>query len=279
MFIYTALMISTRQRPMDHHRTTAVVTGASSGIGTELARQLARRGADVVLVARSGDRLEQLASSLATEFGVAATPLVCDLSEPGAAQAVVEGLTRQGIVPTMLVNNAGVGLTRPFADTDTAALAGQVALNVSAVVELTRLLLPGLIAAPAGALVNVASLAAYQPLPGMAVYAASKAFVLHLTEALSAELADTDLRVLAVSPGPTRSAFYDTSGTAEAGVRFQEPAEVARTILDALDARRTPASVISGRRNAVQVGLARLLPRSTVLGLAARSVQPAGSAS
>ncbi len=263
---------------MDHRRTTALVTGASSGIGAELAQQLARRGADVVLVARSADRLEELAASLTAQHGVRATPLACDLGGPGAATTLADELARLQIVPTMLVNNAGVGLTRAFADTDEAALAGQVALNVSAVVELTRLLLPGLLAARAGALVNVASLSAYQPLPGMAVYAASKAFVLHLTEALSAELADTDLRVVAVSPGPTRSAFYDASGTAEDGVRFQEPAEVARTVLDALDARRTPPSVISGRRNAAQVRLARLLPRPTVLRLAARSVRSAGAA-
>ncbi len=260
---------------MDHRHTTSLITGASSGIGAELAVQLARRGADVVLVARSADRLEELASSLAAEHGVRATPLASDLGRPGAATALADELARQGIVPTMLVNNAGIGVTRPFADTDEAALSGQIALNVSAVAELTRLLLPGLMAARTGALVNVASLSAYQPLPGMAVYAASKAFVLHLTEALSAELADTDVRVLAVSPGPTRSAFYGASGTAEDGVRFQEPAEVARTVLDALDARRTPASVISGRRNAAQVGFARLLPRPTVLRLAARSVRPA----
>ena len=276
-FVYAVSMRQDDRKPMDHRGTTALITGASSGIGAELAERLAGRGADVVLVARSRQRLERAAAALTAEHGVRATAITADLSRPGAARELADELARRQIVPTTLVNNAGIGLTRAFADSDASVLADQVALNVTAVVELTRALLGGLVSAESGALVNVASLSAYQPLPQMAVYAASKAFVLHFTEALSAELAGTGVRVLAVSPGPTRSGFYDASGTTEDGVRFQEPADVATTVLGALDAARTPPSVVSGRRNAAQVSLARLLPRRTVLRLAARAVQPGGA--
>lgn len=266
-------MTFTAERTNDPDRAVAVVTGASSGIGAEFAEQLARRGAELVLVARDEERLTASSRRLADHGSPRVTPIALDLSEPGAAGRLVAELRERGIVPTMLVNNAGFGTTRPFATTEPEALSRQVALNVTAVVELTRALLPGLVAAGGGTLVNVASLSAYQPLPQMAVYAASKAFVLHFTEALSAELAGSGVKVLAISPGPTRSGFYAASGTDEAGVRFQTPEQVVAVALSALDARRTPASVIAGRANRAQVAVGRLLPRGLLLRLASRSVR------
>ena len=148
-------------------------------------------------------------------------------------------------------------------------------MNVSALVDITHALLPDLVASGRGALVDVASLSGYQPAPNMAVYGATKAFVLSFTEALSVELGPAGVRVLCLSPGPTRTEFYAVSGTSESGARFQSAAQVVATALRALDRGRTPASVVSGRANRLVAGLSRVLPRRVVLTLSTRAVQPA----
>lgn len=235
---------------MDHRGTTALITGASSGLGERFAVDLAARGADLILVARRADRLEALAARLRTEHSVQMTPLSVDLAAGGA------------------------GATGSFAQASAETVAGQIAVNVSALVDVTHTLLPDLVASGRGALVNVASLSGYQPAPNMAVYGATKAFVLSFTEALSAEMATTGVRVLCLSPGPTRTEFYAVSGTSESATRFQSAEQVVATALDALDREHTPASVVSGRANQLVAAASRVLPRRVVLALSARAVQP-----
>jgi uncharacterized protein len=248
--------------------TTALVTGASSGIGQEFAHQLAARGADLVLVARREDRLTALAQSLRDKHGVTAQPLPFDLGEPGAAAALASSLAGRSLHPDTLVNAAGVGTHGAFAAADPAAISAELRLNVTATVELSRAFLPGMLASGRGALVNIASTAAYQPTPSMAVYGAGKAFVLHFTEALAYETRHSGLRVLAISPGPTSTEFFDVLGTRRPAVgRWQTPHEVVSNALRALDRRHTPPSLISGRLNAVPVLGARFSPRRLTLAI------------
>ena len=260
---------------MHYRGTTALITGASSGLGEQFAADLAARGADLVLVARRGDRLDALAQRLREERGVAVLPLATDLSAPGAGTALRSTLTEHGTTVSTLVNSAGLAATGAFAASDPAAVRSQVAVDVAALVELTHAFLPDLLARGDGALVNVASMTAYSPVPGMAVYAASKAFVLSFTEALAVELRASPLKVLTLSPGPVRTEFYAVSGTSEGGTRFETPAQVVATALTALDARRTPRTVISGRHNRRAHALSRLLPRDVVTDVMGRSVQTA----
>ena len=260
---------------MDHRGTTALITGASSGLGERFATDLAARGADVVLVARRADRLEGLAERLRQSHRVEVTALAADISRPGAGEGLRSRLSEHGTTVTTLVNCAGLGVTAPFAEQSREDVDGQIAVDVAALTDLTRTFLPDLVASGRGALVNVASLSGHQPAPGMAVYGAAKAYVLSFTEALAAELGDTGVRVLCLSPGPTRTEFYAASGTSEAGARFQTPEQVVTTALRALDRPRTPASVVSGGANRLTAAVSRLLPRRLVLSLAAGAVRPA----
>jgi short-subunit dehydrogenase len=262
-----------RISPVKYSATTVLITGASSGLGAEFAAQLAARGANLVLVARREDRLQELASRLERQHGITATVIAVDLSAPGAATSLVDTLTARGIQVDSLVNNAGFGLAGDFADADPDRLTQLIAVNIATLTDLTRLLLPQLLRSGRGVLVNIASTAAYQPTPGMAAYGASKAFVLSLTESLAYETRHTGLRVLALSPGPTRTEFFDVVGTEDAAVgRFQTAAEVVSLALGELDRSRPRPSVVSGRRNAVTATLARLAPRRVTLAAAARAL-------
>lgn len=254
-----------------HQGTTAVVTGASSGIGQEFAHQLAARGAEMVLVARRRDRLAALAATLHDRYGTTAHVQPCDLAEPGAAAALAATLAERSLHPDTLVNAAGIGTHGPFATADPAALSAELRLNVTATVELTRALLPAMIASGRGALVNIASTAAYQPTPSMAVYGAGKAFVLHFTEALAHETRRSGLRVLALSPGPTSTEFFDILGTDRPAVGgWQTPQDVVSLALRALDRRCPPPSLVSGRLNTLPVLAARISPRRLTLAVTAR---------
>ncbi|WP_409461918.1 SDR family NAD(P)-dependent oxidoreductase [Amycolatopsis sp. GA6-003] len=248
--------------PLDHQGALTLVTGASSGIGAEFARQLARRGSDLVLVARRADRLEALAAELKAAHGVTVTVLACDLTAPNAVAHVAAELRERGLRPTGLVNNAGFGTNAPFAQEKPEQLRTEIALDVQAVVELTRTFIEDLRAADRGVLINVASMAAYTPVPWMAVYGAAKAFVLSFTEALWYEYRGTGLRVLALSPGATGTEFFDTAGAeAASGRRLQTPRQVVETALRALDRRNPPPSIAVGRANRLMLGLGRLASR------------------
>lgn len=255
----------------NHAGTTAIVTGASSGLGTEFARALAARGANLVLIARRADRLAELADELASTHGVTVHPLPLDLAAPGAVDAVASFMRERGLTVDSLVNNAGFGMHGHLVEADAPRTDEQVRLNIGALVALTRAFLPEMTASGRGILVNVASTAAFQPVPFMAVYGATKAFVLNFTEAVAFETKESGLRVTALCPGPTRTEFFQVVGTEEARVRdYQTPDQVVATAMRALDARRTPPSVVSGGRNAATAVLARIMPRSIVIPMTGR---------
>lgn len=246
-------------RTVDYTDQTTIVTGASSGIGTAFSRELARRGSDVVLVARRLDRLERLAAELEAEHGVAATPVPLDLSVPRAGRALATELAVRDIAVTGLVNNAGFATVGPFHEEEPDRLVDEINVNVANLVDLTRAFIEPLRRAGSGILVNVASMAAYAPSPGMAVYSAAKTFVLDFTESLWVESRGTGLRVLALSPGLTRTEFFDDLGGAHRG-SYQTPQKVVRTAMDALDRGRAP-SVHSGWAGGAAALVSRLLTR------------------
>ncbi|MFJ4210935.1 SDR family NAD(P)-dependent oxidoreductase [Paenarthrobacter sp. NPDC089675] len=259
---------------MTYSGTTALITGASSGLGAEFASRFAARGANLVLVARRADRLEDLGQQLRAKHGVSVTVLPMDLGQSGAGRALAAELSGRGITVDTLVNNAGFGTRRPLVEEDPDVIASEIALNVSALVDITRAFLPGMLASGKGALVNVASTAAFQPIPGMAVYGATKAFVLSFTEAVAHETKGSDLRVLALCPGATRTEFFEVLGSESAAVgAMQSSAQVVETALKALGGNTTPASVVSGWANRVAAGFAQRLPRALTVAIAARAVQ------
>jgi len=258
---------------MDHRGTTALITGASSGLGAEFARRLAGRGANLILAARRTERLEALAAELRREHGIDVAVYTADLARPGAGIDLAGRIAADGLTVSTLINNAGVGTHGDFAGQDPDALAAEVQLDVASLVDLTRALLPQLLVAGRGALVNIASTSAYQPTPSMAVYGASKAFVVSFTEAVAYETRRSGLKVLAVSPGPMRTEFFDKLGTTRPGVgRWQSAGQVAEFTLRTLDRRWMPPSVISGALNTIPVNAARFSPRPLVLHLTAKMI-------
>jgi len=253
---------------MDHHGTTALITGASSGLGAALAHRLAERGANLILVARGKEALTEIAETLRRPERVNVAVYEQDLGRAGSGTELAARITADGLTVDTLINCAGIGTHGNFATQAPDALAAEVQIDVASVVELTRALLPQMLRSGRGALVNVASTSAYQPTPAMAVYGASKAFVLSFTEALAYETRRSKLKVLAVSPGPMRTPFFDKLGTTRPGVgQWQNPEQVADFTLRTLDRRCPPPSVISGPLNAVPILAARFAPRRFVLTL------------
>ncbi|CAL9324792.1 SDR family NAD(P)-dependent oxidoreductase [Streptomyces sp. SudanB91_2054] len=248
-------------RAVDYHGHTTLVTGASAGLGAEFARQLAARGSDLVLVARRRDRLEKLATELREQHRIQVHVVEMDLATEQPGQALAAQVAELGLHVTSLINNAGFATFGPFHQADPDRLRREIAVDVTAVADISRAFIGQLRSAGHGVLVNVASMAAYQPNPRMALYGATKAFVLSLTEALWEESRGTGLRVLALSPGATRTEFFDVVGTPQAagGTRLASPTDVVRTALAALDRRNPPPSVIAGRMNRVMAFLARRL--------------------
>jgi short-subunit dehydrogenase len=195
----------------DTNRPLALVTGASTGIGAELARELARHGHDLVLTARSIGPMEALADEL-RESGATATIIPVDLSKPGAAATLATEVATRGLVVDVLVNNAGLGALGRFDRLDPVRMGEILQVNIVALTELTRLLLPGMVARRRGRVMMVASVAAFQPGPQMAVYFASKAYVLSLGEALAHELRGTGVSVTVLCPGATATNFFAVAG-------------------------------------------------------------------
>jgi hypothetical protein len=259
---------------MNYKGQRALVTGASSGIGAAFARELAGRGANLVLVARSRDKLNALAHELTTTFGVTADVAVADLAEPSAANELASELSSHGLQIDILINNAGFGLFARLDEADGAVLAEMIRVNVAALVDLTRLYLPAMLERDRGAIINVGSTAAFQPVPYMAVYGATKAFVLSFTEALWAETRGTGVRVTAICPGSTETAFFDIAGeNAQVGKRIP-PERVVQATLRALD-RRASTTVTGGAGNWLLTNAPRLAPRQWVARMAARTMRPA----
>jgi short-subunit dehydrogenase len=249
---------------IDYRDQTIIVTGASSGLGASFARELASRGANLVLVARREDRLQDLAGELKAAHGITVTTLARDLGQPDAGRALRAELEGRSIGVTGLVNNAGFGTHSAFSNEDPNRLQAMIALNVAALVDLTHAFIEPIRAAESGVLINVASVLGYQPTPFLSTYGATKAFVLNFTESLWEESRGTRMRVLAVSPGPMRTEFFDAAGSqsADYGARRVTPEQVVRAALKTLDRRSTRPSIITNGRPLVAAG--RFLPRRRV---------------
>lgn len=246
-------------------KKTALITGASLGIGFELARLCARDGHDVVLVARSKDKLEDIATDLRQTFGVGADVIGMDLSLPGAAAALASELHRRGHQIDILVNNAGIGLYGPFLDYSPEQDGRMLQLNMIFLTELTRLIARSMMERGGGRILNVASTAAFQPGPLMSTYYASKSYVLSFSEAVNEELRGTGVTVTALCPGPTASGFQAAAameGARMLKLAMQTSAEVADTGYRAM--KKGKPVVISGFSNKLLAASVRFTPRCIV---------------
>ncbi|OKH25592.1 oxidoreductase [Hydrococcus rivularis NIES-593] len=244
---------------------TALITGASSGIGAAFARELAARKTDVVLVARSEEKLAQLAKQLQEQFQVRSEVIVQDLTAPGATQSVADAISEKGLTIDLLINNAGFGDYGAFVDTDLQRQVEMIQLNITTLVELTYRFLPGMKQRGSGGVINVSSIAGFQPLPYLSVYAATKAFVLNFSEALWAENQGTGVRILALCPGATESEFFKvakfpSSFAGKNGNRYTPAEEVVRDALKALEQNQSHI-VTGGVGNKLMVNLSRFFPR------------------
>jgi short-subunit dehydrogenase len=247
-------------------RPTALITGASGGIGLDLARLFAGDGSDVVLVARNEAKLREIAAEIENANGVSAHVIVADLALPEAAQRVVDVLRTRGITIDALVNNAGLGLGGPFAETDWNRESEMIQVNIVALTQLTKLLLPPMVARRSGRILNVASTASFQPGPLMAVYYATKAYVLSFSEAIADELRGTGVTVTALCPGPTETGFAAAAQMGDARLfNLTKPArsdDVARIGYKAM--QRGKRVVIPGVRNWIMAESVRVSPRRLV---------------
>ncbi|MGE0713492.1 MAG: SDR family NAD(P)-dependent oxidoreductase [Planctomycetota bacterium] len=261
----------------------ALVTGASSGIGEELARRLAAEGANLVITARRKERLEGLANELRQAHGVDVRVIASDLEDPAAAQRLFDETEGAGLAVDVLVNNAGFGAYLDFVEVDWARYQGILQVNVIALTELSRLFLPKMVERRHGHLMNVASMGAYMPCPSFAVYAATKAYVRNLTEAIDYELKGTGVRAIVINPGPTQTEFMDhanqklKSGSDLALMSAKRCANIA--VDKMLAGRRT---VITGFLNAFSMFLLRFVPRcwmpflaKSFMDMGVESVKPA----
>lgn len=254
---------------------TALVTGASAGIGVELARQLAGRGHGVTLVARREDRLRELADELAEAHDIRAEVVPADLADADARKRLVSTVADLGLDIDILVNNAGFSTMGAVADSDPDREVAMVRTDVEAVVHLCSLVVPGMVERGRGAVMNVASTASFQPLPGQAGYGGSKAFVLSYTQAMSVELRKTGVTATALCPGPVETEFAEAAGLGgkQAGealpdIMWVSAADVAAAGIEALDAGRPV--VIPGAANRVVAGLAKVIPRKLLLPVLAK---------
>lgn len=239
----------------------ALITGASSGIGLEFAKLLAADGHDLVLVARREDRLEALKQELEEHHQVTIHVLAQDLADPAAPEWIQREIQRRKLDIDILINNAGFGVVGPFAATDWAKEAGMLQVNIVALTHLTKLLLPGMIKRRSGKILNVSSIAAFVPGPGMALYYATKAYVQSFSEALAEELAGTGVTVTALCPGPTESEFADAAGVGNASLfRRSLPTSAAVAAYGYIALLQGKRVAIPGLRNQMMRILIRFLP-------------------
>lgn len=252
---------------------TALVTGASSGLGVAFARHLAAMGADVVITARRAENLDEVRRELTDRYHVRVTVIVLDLSEPGAAAQLFAETEGRGQAIDILVNNAGGGLHQRFAETEWERLARQIQLNVVTLTELTHLFVRAMLGRGHGHVLNVASIGAYTPTPFYATYSAGKAFVRDFTEALAYELAETEVRVCSLCPGGTLTEFHQAAGhemQASFRATFETAEECARYGLESLFAGRR--NVVSGLINKLGMFFLRFLPRRVMVWMSAQTM-------
>ncbi|MGH7063574.1 MAG: SDR family NAD(P)-dependent oxidoreductase [Stellaceae bacterium] len=247
-------------------RPVALVTGASSGIGADLARELAHDGHDLVLTARRAPPMRALAAEIEAA-GAAAVVIPADLSQPGAAAALTAAIDERGLTIDVLINNAGLGAAGRFDRSDPVRIAEMLNVNIVALTELSRLALPGMVARRRGRVMLVASTAGFLPGPGMAVYFATKAYVLSLGEALAQELRGTGVTVTTLCPGATATEFFQVAGSADLRRGMMSPAAVARIGWRGLKSGRRV--VVAGLANKVQALAARFGPHTISVPVAA----------
>ena len=253
-------------------RKTALITGASFGIGLELARIFAREGHNLVLVARTADKLRQLASELEKAHGTRSLMLAADLTDPGACAYILDQSSRANVAVDTLVNNAGFGQYGLFAENDLEECLRQIQLNVTTLTHLTRLYLPAMVERKSGRILNVASTAAFQPGPLMAVYFATKAYVLNFSEAIANELKGTGVSVTCLCPGATATEFHkraNATGMNLLRMGSMDAHTVAEDGYRALMAGKPV--VISGFKNWLVAQSVRFSPRSLVTAIARKT--------
>lgn len=251
---------------------TALVTGASSGIGEAFVKELAKRKANLILVARSKDKMESLAAQMGAAHGVNVHVIVADLTNTDGVRSVVEAVAAQKLSVDILVNNAGYGTYGKFEEIDAQKEHGELMLNVVALVDLTHAFIPAMLKAKDGAVINVASIAGHQPVPYMTTYAATKAFVLSFSEALWYECKERGVRVISLDPGNTATGFHDVALVPNKGLQ-QTSEAVVKVGLKAMEEGRS--SVISGFSNWLLSGLLpRITPRELVVRMAGQMMKP-----
>ncbi|HYR85193.1 MAG TPA: SDR family oxidoreductase [Terriglobia bacterium] len=259
-------------------RNTALITGASGGIGLEFAKLFAKDGHNLVLVARNGAKLSQVAAELQRLFGISVKPVARDLSDVAASRALFDELQREGLAVDILVNNAGYGKFGDFANIDIEESLGQIQLNITALTGLTRLFLAPMLERRGGRILNVASTAGFQPGPHMAVYYATKAYVMSFSEALADEVKDKGVTVTCLCPGVTLTGFHQRAETGETvlfkTMRPMDAATVARKGYRGLMAGKV--MVIPGFRNWVLAESVRFSPRKLVTAISRRILEKAG---
>ena len=258
--------------PLPSATSTAVVTGASSGIGADIARELAGRGHGLTLVARRADKLAELAAELT---GVRVEVIACDVADAEARAGLFDEVARRGLTVDVLVNNAGIGTIGAVAQSTVDREVAQVRVNVEALIDLTTRAVGQMVPRGRGAILNVGSTAGFQPFPGQAGYAATKAFVISYSEALGAELAGTGVTIATLNPGPVRTEFLQSAGMdertfAEAFPKFMwmPSRQVARIGVEALEHDR--GTVIAGLPNQLSTKLFGLIPKRVLLPLLAK---------
>ena len=241
-----------------------LITGASGGIGAAFASRLAKEGSNLILVARSEDKLLALANKLSIEYKIRCEVIVADLSLPESAQNIFEETQKRNLQIDVLINNAGFGTYGEFETLDPVKEHKEIMLNVASLVAMTHQFIPQMLARKQGAIINLASVAGYQPIPYMAVYAATKAFVLSFSEALWGEYHTEGISVLALSPGETATDFFKEIGP-QYGThgKMETPEQVVTVGLLALLQRRS--SVISGKQNNILANSSRFAPRKLVV--------------
>src|SRR6266404_3016957 len=261
---------------MNDTTATALITGASGGIGYELAKLFAKGGHNLVLVARSGPKLAQVADELQRHFGITVKPVSLDLADPAAPQLLFDQLQREGIAVDILVNNAGYGKLGGFAEVPVEESLGQIQLNLAALTYLTKLFLGPMLERRSGKIMNVASTAGFQPGPRMAVYYATKAYVISFSEALANELNGSGVTVTCLCPGGTDTKFQKRAGTEDTLLFRKGGTMTAKAV--AQDGYRALMKgkplVISGLKNWLLAESLRISPRRVVTAISRRLIEP-----
>lgn len=264
--------------PIGFRGTWALVTGASSGIGEVFAKKLAERGANLVIAARSNEKLERLKADLSRVNGVEVRTVAVDLSTPDGPKALLEAVRSMGVFVEHVVNNAGFGSAGPFVALEPSREASMVRLNAEAVVALTRGFVEPMVSAGRGGIINVSSIAGFQATPYMATYGATKAFVTSFSLALAAELRESGVRVMALCPGPVPTGFRDAAGISGPVIAVAE-LSAERTVERGLAAyERGKALCVPGFVNGAQTLASKLLPRGLITWATVRAMRRGGRA-